>query len=324
MKVTAIGISIGAGEGYLQTLEKGLAYAQESGYKLVELGIETFNLILNGCLIPDLSRRVREVLGRYDLRYTVHAPNRANLAFGYDLPMDYAVLQACLEFCGEINADVLVYHSGLQAITYVRAGVYPLPTVDEMRRGAEREVEALRRIAPFAADHGVTICMENGDPHLWEYGVMRANGKPDSDLPIYHPRLLIPPIVDQVRAVDHPNVGMTLDLAHLFLAANAVPFDYLEAVSQAAPVTRHIHLNDNFGKLDTGFENGGVRAPFGEADLHMPPGWGRIPFADAFARLKDYEGHLILEVTERYAEYFASSRQTLEEMLNSLSQATSS
>jgi sugar phosphate isomerase/epimerase len=208
-----------------------------------------------------------------------------------------------------------VYHSGLQAVEYVRNGVYPLPSVDAMQRGAEREVMALQQIAPFAANHGVTICMENGDPHLWEYEVLRANGKADVDLPVYHPRLRIPPIVDQVNAVGHPNVGMTLDLAHLYLAAKAVPFDYLQAVEQAAPVTRHVHLNDNFGKLDTNFDDGGVRAPDGEADLHLPPGWGSIPIADAFARLDAFEGYIILEVKERYAEYFGSARETIAAMV---------
>ena len=315
MHVKAVGMSIGASSGHLAQLDTALKYAQDCGYELVELGVSTLNLIINGQLIPELSEKVQEVLRRYDLRYTVHAPNRTNLAYGYDLPLDYAILQACIRFCRAINADILVYHSGLQAVEYVRNGVYPLPDADELRRGAAREVEALRRLAPFAADHGVTVCMENGDPHLWEYEVLRANGKPDADLPIYHQRLRIPPIVEQVRAVNHPNVGMTLDLAHLYLAAHAVPFDYLEAVAQAAPVTRHLHLNDNFGKLDAGFGDGGERAPYGEADLHLPPGWGSIPIAEAFARLEGYEGYLILEIKARYAEYFASAKATVERLL---------
>jgi sugar phosphate isomerase/epimerase len=203
----------------------------------------------------------------------------------------------------------------LQAVEYPRWGAYPLPTPDEMQRGAQREVENLRKIAPFAADFGVTLCMENGDPHLWEFEVLRKNDLPDSDLPVYHPRLRIPPIVDQVKAVDHPNVGITLDLAHLHIAAHTVGFDYLEAVAQAAPVTRHLHLNDNFGKLDTGFDDGGDRAAYGEADLHLPPGWGSIPYAEAFKRLADYSGYLILEIKPRYAEYFASSRETIQKML---------
>jgi sugar phosphate isomerase/epimerase len=317
MDIRNIGISIGASNGYLDQLDTNLRYAQDAGFELVELGLSSLNLIINGRLIPELSQSVQAVLRRYPLRYTVHAPNRTNLAFGYDLDMDYAVLQACIEFAGAIRADRLVYHSGLQAVEYVRNGVYPLLTPDDMQRGAAREVVALKRIAPLAADQGVVICMENGDPHLWEYEVLRANGLPDNALPVYHPRLRIPPIVEQVQAVDHPNVGMTLDLAHLHLAAQAVPFDYLEAVAQAAPVTRHIHLNDNFGKLDSNFDDGGVRAPYGEADLHLPPGWGIIPLAEAFQRLPNYSGDIILEIKERYAEYFASSLVTLRTMLES-------
>lgn len=315
MDIKAIGISIGAQNGYLSELVRALDYAQESGYELVEIGLSSLNLIINGRLIPELSRGVRDVLGRYDFRYTIHAPNRTNLAFGHDLELDYAVLSACIEFGGQIKADMLVYHSGLQAVEYPRWGAYTLPTPDEMKRGATREVESLRKIAPYAADNGVTICMENGDPHLWEFEVLRKNDLPDSDLPVYHPRLRIPPIVDQVRAVNHPNVGMTLDLAHLHIAAHTLGFDYLESVEQAAPVTRHLHLNDNFGKLDTGFEGGGDRAAYGEADLHLPPGWGSIPYAEAFKRLSGYSGYLILEIKPRYAEYFASSRQTMEKML---------
>lgn len=315
MNVNTIGVSVGAGDGHLAQLNLALKYAQDSGFELVELSVSPLNLIINGRLIPELSEGIRNVLARYDLRYTVHAPNRTNLAFGYDRVLDYSVLLACIEFCREIEAALLVYHSGLQAVEYPRTGFYPLPDPDEMQRGAEREVEALRNIAPIAADHGVTIGMENGDPHLWEFEVLRKNGIADDDLPIYHPRLCIPPIVDQVNAVNHPNIGMTLDLAHLHIAAHTVGFDYLEAVEQAAPVTKHVHLNDNFGKLDSGFDGGGERAPYGEADLHLPPGWGSIPMADAFERLDGFEGDLILELKWRYAEYFGSARATVEAML---------
>jgi sugar phosphate isomerase/epimerase len=314
MNLKGIGIEVGSSSGHLSQFDTVLKHASESGYKVAEIGLTSLNLILNGRLVPEWLAMVQAVLRRYDLHYTVHAPNRTNLAFGYDLPMDEAVLRASIEFCGAIGADVVVYHSGLQAIEYVRTGVYALPTPDEMKRGAEREVEALRRLAPFAADHGVTIGMENGDPHLWEYGVMRANGKPDSDLPIYHPRLRIAPVVEQVQAVNHPNVGITLDLAHLYLAWGMLGFDYLADVALAAPVTKHLHLSDNFGKLDAGFDSGGVRGPYGEADLHLPPGWGAIPMAEAFACLGDYGGYAIIELEARFHEFAVQARETVEKL----------
>jgi sugar phosphate isomerase/epimerase len=167
---------------------------------------------------------------------------------------------------------------------------------DELAEGAAREVAAFREIAPRAADAGVTIGMENGDPHLWEYGVLDKFGVPRELLVKHHARLCIGPIVRQLEAIDHPQVGLTLDIAHLHIAAHAIDFDYLESVRAAAPWVRHLHVNDNFGALDRGVEVGADRWAFGEADLHLPPGWGRIPYREVFARLPNYHGDLILEI----------------------------
>jgi sugar phosphate isomerase/epimerase len=123
--------------------------------------------------------------------------------------------------------------------------------------------------------------------------------------------LKVGPIIAQIQAVDHPAVRMTLDLAHLHIAAHAVGFDYLDAVAEAAPYVAHLHLNDNFGKLDAGFDDEGDQAPYGEADLHLPPGWGSIPFAEAFARLDSFSGDIIIELKHRYRAHIAEARQTI-------------
>ena len=72
---------------------------------------------------------------------------------------------------------------------------------------------------------------------------------------------------------------MTLDIAHLHIAAHDLGFDYLAAVAAAAPWVKHLHANDNFGRLDQGFDNEVDRWAYGEADIHLPPGWGSIPRA---------------------------------------------
>ena len=204
---------------------------------------------------------------------------------------------------GAIGARILVYHSGLQALDAARTGMARLPDDDELRRGREREAAALRKLAPIAADLDVIIGMENGDPHLWEYAVLKREGKPPEDIVKYHPRLRTAVLVAQAEAVDHPNLGITLDLAHLYLATQALGDDYLEAVSIAAPWVRHLHINDNFGKLDAGHDAETARLPYGEADLHLPPGWGAIPLADAFERLTDYCGDIVLEIKGPYRDH---------------------
>ncbi|MEZ4640629.1 MAG: hypothetical protein R2856_37680 [Caldilineaceae bacterium] len=41
------------------------------------------------------------------------------------------------------------------------------------------------------------------------------------------------------------SVGMTLDIAHLHIAAHDMGFDYLDAVAEAAPWVVHLHANDS-------------------------------------------------------------------------------
>ena len=317
MRIHGLGINISDDyvDGRRQRLVDTLARAQGHGYSVAELGITGLNVIFNGELIPQRVEAIREAIAPYALRYSVHAPGRTNLAFGQDHLLEYRVLEACIKLAHAIGARVVVYHSGLQALDAARTGAASLPSDSELARGAEQEVAALRKLASVANDLDVIIGLENGDPHLWEYAVLIRAGKAPGELPKYHARLRTSALVEQLEAVNHPNVGMTLDLAHLHLAANALNEDYLEAISVAAPWTRHVHINDNFGKLDSGFDSESARLPYGEADLHLPPGWAAIPFADAFARLQAYDGDIVLEIKERYSDHLGEALENTRRIL---------
>ena len=47
----------------------------------------------------------------------------------------------------------------------------------------------------------------------------------------------------------------------------------------------------------------------GKGDLHMPIGWGEIPYREVFSRLSGYEGVLMLELAPRYMPYYAEVLQ---------------
>ncbi|MCC6170337.1 MAG: sugar phosphate isomerase/epimerase [Caldilineaceae bacterium] len=143
-------------------------------------------------------------------------------------------------------------------------------------------------------------------------------GLPRAALSAHHARLHIFPIVRQLEVIDHPAVGMTLEIAHLHIAAHDMGFDYLNAVAEAAPWVRHLHANDNFGRLDTGFDGEPDRWPYGEADIHLPPGWGSIPYAEVFARLPEYAGDLILEIKSGFADYLGESLATMRALVDHL------
>jgi sugar phosphate isomerase/epimerase len=256
------------------------------------------------------------VTKRSGLRFSVHGLGRLNLAFDPRHDLCRKIMRAQLQLCEAMGATRLVYHSGLQALEKVKSGVRTkLLTAQELEEGAQREVAALKDLAPIAADAGIVICMENLDPHLWEHNLIRSFGLPRSEIDRHLARLRIGPILRQLEAINHPSVRMTLDVAHLHLASQDRGFSYLDAVSEAAPWVRHLHVSDNFGRLDAGYSDERDRWAFGEADMHMPPGWGSIPYPEVFARLPDYRDDLILEILAEFDDHLVEARANMHSII---------
>ena len=318
MKVGAVGlsVSISAGKGRFKRLEEALAQAQALGYTLVEIAMSSLGIIFDGEVKAGPLADFVAVTRNFDMRYTVHGLNRLNLAYDARHELCRRILAAQIEVAGAIGASCLVYHSGLQALDAVHYGVRrTLFSEQELVEGAQREVTALQALAPLAREAGVLIGMENGDSHLWEHALIAQFGLPRADLAKHHARLTIPPIVRQLEAINDPAVGMTLDVAHLHIAAHDIGFDYLQAVEQAAPWVRHLHANDNFGRLDWGFDSEPDRWAYGEADIHLPPGWGSIPYAEVFAHLPHFQGDLILEIKSGFADYYGEGLTTMRQLV---------
>lgn len=307
MRIRGIAINIDAdhGGGRLDALENMLRRAVELGYDGVE--ISKVSAVVDGRLHREVVARVKAVTARFPLCYAVHGPCELNLALGEPGGVEERALAAHLEYSAEIGASVFVYHSGLINLFEAYWGLAPLPDVATMQARREREVEALQRLAARAQELGVLIAMENRDPHLWEVATLARHGLPLRALTTYHAGLLIEEVNRQLQAVNHPYVGMTLDVGHAYIASQVCGFDFLQAVSQAAPYVRHIHLHDNVGKLDGYSEDQGERLPLGQGDLHMPPGWGNIPLQEALRRLPDYDGLITLEIRPRYQDYLGEA-----------------
>lgn len=304
----------------LERLEQALTFYERIGYTLIEIDVSPFFLVVDGKLRQAQLDKFRAVLAQHNLRYSIHSPNRLNLAYDPRRELCRAILRCQIEICNALGGTRVVYHSGLQALDDVRYGIRrTLLTDQELRDGASREVRALQEIAPFAAERGVIVCMENGDTHQWEHEVIARFNLPRAALLTHHARLDPANIVRQLEAINHPNVALTLDIAHLHIAANDMGFDYLHAVEIAAPWVKHLHVNDNFGRVDRGFDTEYERWAYGEADIHLPPGWGSIPYRDVIARLPNYEGDLILEIKPDFVDYLDESLATMREYVDELS-----
>lgn len=340
MAIKGIGINAHGGrlDGSLELLEHDLACFQRAGFDYVEIPIHGVDAILNGRLNPRQVKRVKEVLANFPrLKYTAHCSNWLNLMEAEEFPLHRSIFEASIDFAREIEAEILIYHSGKVELgdEYLGQAAFtrellsiPDRTFIEDRERVERET--LAELAEVAERKGVILCVENADPRVDEEAVwelarrVRVNGvdlfyhiAPGGDIALYNYGGVIEHLVRQVEGVGRNNVGITLDIGHAYIASNYYGFDFLDAIALASPLLKHIHVHDNFGKPAGLDRRQIILVPEGKGDLHMPVGWGEIPYREVFSRLKGYEGVVLLELKPRYSAYLEDAlldvRSLLEE-----------
>ncbi len=233
----------------------------------VEVWPQNLGVILGGRLDTNRLRAAGELLLEAGLAYTVHAPLEVNLMDLTSHGLQRDVLDASLRFAKGIGAEVVVCHAGQRVGT--RDARY------SMRDQIFAERSALREAGALAEELGVTIAVENYYP---EQPILRGAVY---DYSVWPSRL-----AEQISAVDHPAVGVCLDVGHAALAAGFFGFDFIEECAALAPLVRHVHLHDNLQRSNlTGDPRVSEHTAYGLGDLHLPPGRGTIPLEDLFRRV---------------------------------------
>ena len=269
MTLRGVGISFpySCPEDGVRELAVDLEVAKSAGPDFVEVFPDQLGVILGGDLVASRLRSVRESLFEANLAYTVHAPLEINLMDLTTNDLQRKVLDASIEFASSIGASVLVCHAGQRIGS--RDARYSLK--DQLT--AERS--ALREAGDLAGEQSVTIAVENYYPEL---PIVRGA--------VYDYSVWLRELAEQISAVDHPTVGICLDVGHAALAADFFDFDYLEECAAVAPLVRHLHLHDNLMKTNLiGEPAVSEHAVYGLGDLHLQPGMGIIPLGDLFQRV---------------------------------------
>ncbi len=262
-----LGVNVPGGTG-LGALEGALGRIAEDGWQAAELNLCSCPVIIGGRVQRPVLEYMGQVMGRFPLRYTAHT------AYGLDLCLDgqagqlhRQVLLCSLEVCAALGIDRLNLH-------------YEGHHTD--RRAEERFRDRVRQAADRGGELGVAVNVENIEVEDYRW------------------------TLEAVCALDHPNCGMTLDLGHLWLSANAFGYDYIQAVRQCAPRVRHVHVNDNDGVFEPmrlsqpdlyNTLDRSARFVFSRGDIHIPPFWGTAPLGEAFSVLKQagYDGIWLCE-----------------------------
>ena len=248
-------------------LAEDLGALKSAGTDFVEIWPQNLGVILGGSLDTNRLRAVGELLLGAELSYTVHAPLEVNLMDLTNHGLQREVLDASLRFAESIGAEVVVCHAGQRV--GARDARYSMG--DQL----SAEQAALREAGGLAEEFGVTIAVENYYP---ERPILRGA--------VYDYSVWPSQLAEQISTVDHPAVGICLDVGHAALAAGFFGFDFIEECATISPLVRHVHLHDNLQRTNlTGEPQVSEHTAFGLGDLHLPPGRGTIPLEDLFRRM---------------------------------------
>ena len=259
----------------LQGLDALLGRIAASGATHAEISLFAFDLIANGRILPWQRDRFREISRRHDLTYTAHGPLVLNLMDAEHHDIHKRVLRANLELCDVVGAKVLVHHPGF-------------PTTDSpdaLEEGLRRERDALAEMADIAQRYGVRIAVETLFPHA---------GRPFALDPSA--------LAGELAAINHPNLGATLDFGHVYIHSTVKGFGFFDAIAAIGPWVRHLHVHDQFGRPeDVACITEPEKTAYGMGDLHLPPGWGDLPWAEIMQRLPlRAEVAMIMEISARF------------------------
>jgi len=349
MQIRGIGINIDSSaiNGDLYLLENALGNIQDNGFDYAEIPVHGVDAILNGKLNWLQTGAIVDILKRFKLKYTVHGPDLLNLMDSRNFKLQKGIFKSGIEFTNAIGAEIFVYHSGKILLSGENKGealgqnqVLKMLSPEKIDKLKNREIRTLQEFASFAKDLGVTIAIENANPELaeesfWELSKHSSNSIifPSSvfDLRTSKPFFLrkigkynygtkIEDLVEQVKKINRENVAITLDFGHAYIASRYYSFNFLDSIELALPYIKHVHIHDCFGKPGISCEERDINLiPFGMGDMHMPVGWGEIPYDKIFQLLKNYNGILCLELKPRYSNFYGYSLQRVKELIESTS-----
>ncbi len=265
-----IGYSIANGEDYaLAKLGPALDEAAELGTDYVELALYGLELVANGRILAERLKRVKALTSGRPFGYTIHGPLSLNLTeSGEQAKTHQAVLKAHLEIAAELGGEHFVAHAGRMAPG--ESG--------EVEAGFARQREALAAAGDYAQAHGITVVVEN------VFGVKAGRET-----------LLPSRLAAEIEAIGHPAVHACLDFSHAFLESGRVGADFLKEAAALAPLAKHLHVHDSFGKLWA--SEPGHRAEklaYGLGDLHLPIGLGAIPWDALMQRCRFPDGVIFI------------------------------
>jgi sugar phosphate isomerase/epimerase len=243
---------------HFDRLRQNLDEAEELGVDSVELPLFGMDLIAGGRVIESQMRRLHDALKARSLAFTAHGPISVNFMQTPEIAARHLVYaKAAIEVAAGIGAQRLILHAGHTA-SQTEAGI---------EADYARQREAFAVVGDAAAERGIMIAVEN---------IYVSWSNQLTPLPSRLAR--------EIEAVGHPNVRACLDFSHAAMTSAKAGADFLAEAKALARVACHLHIHDSFGDSAQFWTfSRSERVALGLGDLHLPIGWGNIPWARLMA-----------------------------------------
>ena len=280
-----------ADDSGFEQLRRDLDKAAALGAQFVELPLFVMDVIAGGRVLPAQVRRLKQAVAGRGLGYTAHGPIAVNFMQPREnLSRHLAVAKANIEVAAEIGAVHLVLHTG------------NTPAQDEAAIEAAYAVQrdAYSSLGEIAATHSLIVAVENIVPQVpGGYTALPSR------------------LAREIEAIGHPNVRACLDFSHAAINCAARRADYLSEAKALARVARHLHVHNSFGDpADLRTYSRSERVAYGLGDLHLPIGWGNLPWQEMMAAF-EFEPDVIfnLELQAPYRIVLPESFRAMQEMI---------
>ena len=274
-----------------EQFRRNLDEAVELGVEFVELPLCAMDLIAGGRVLPEQVRRVKDAIAGRGLGYTAHGPLAINFMHEPEIAARHMhVAKATIEVAAELGVVHLILHTG-----HTRG---QSDAANEAAFGRQRE--AFVALGEIAATHGIIIAVEN---------IFVSEADAYTALPSRLAR--------EIETIGHPNIRACVDFSHAALLCKARGVDFMEEVQALGAVARHLHIHDSFGdpaQFHTYTRS--ERVAYGLGDLHLPLGWGTLPWPGMMASLAFEPGVIFnLELPVPYWFELKNSVRAMQEMI---------
>jgi len=282
--------------GDISALSKQIELCKDAGVDSLEVSIYETDVICGKKInLPEL-QILKNTLLNQDMNYTVHGELSVNFLDQENFDDHKEILKRDIEVSGEIKASHLVTHFG-----QTTNEVFENKEIYESH--LKRQKECYAEMGEYAKKHNVTLAIENLFPFKLDYHAPLPNE-----------------IAKQINGINHQNVKCCLDISHAYINCTYRNAHFINEVKTMGPLSEHIHMHDSFGKISKIWTYIAAEdTSYGQGDLHLPLGWGDIPFDKIFSEVEFPKNiNLNFELPLRYEKYFKENIEKAREILHKL------